>query len=42
MEINMSPTDAIIIGAIFIVVVVCFGVCCAYFNKDNHDCGVGK
>ena len=38
----MNPIDFVVGGAIFIVLVVCLGVCLAYFNKDNHDCGVGK
>ena len=38
----MSPIDAVVAGAIFIVLIICFGICYAYFNKDRHDCGVGK
>jgi hypothetical protein len=38
----MEPIDAVVWGVVLIVVIICFGVCCAYFNKDNHDCGVEK
>ena len=38
----MSPDDVIVAGVIFVVLAFCFGMCYAYFNKDRHDCGVGK